>query len=287
MTKLYKLLIASTLLFLTACTSVGLVLVNMTASIKGGYTLQEASYGPDQLHKMDIYVPSENLAIKKEVVFFIHGGRWQSGKKEDYRFVGAAFAQRGFITVIPNFRKYPQVRFPVFVQDTAKALAWVDDHIAAYGGQPRRIHLVGHSSGAHMAALLTVDERYLATENKDAHVLIKDFTGLAGPYAFIPNEKDLMDAFGPPERYPQMQVTTFIDGKEPPMLLLYGQKDNVVKRYNLERLAQSIHSKNGRVKVITYPTLDHIGVISTFSDLGPKSGVVDCVIKFFKTNNHD
>jgi acetyl esterase/lipase len=222
----------------------------------------------------------ETALRKKMLLSFSMGGRWQSGKKEDYRFVGAALSRRGFITVIPDFRKYPDVRFPVFVEDAAKALAWVDDHITEYGGRRDRIHLAGHSSGAHMASLLTVDKHYLAAEGKDMSVLIKDFAGMAGPYAFTPDEEELIDIFGPPERYPQMQATTFIDGKEPSMLLLYGQKDDSVKPYNLERLAKRIHDNGGSVKVITYPDLGHVGIISTYSDLGPKSSVVDDMVKF-------
>lgn len=287
MTHIHRILAASALFFLTACTSAGIALVNLQASLKGGYSAHEASYGPNPSHKMDIYVPDGNGSVKKDVIVFFYGGRWQSGKKEDYRFVGAALARRGFITVIPDFRKYPDVRFPAFVEDAAKALAWTDDHIAEYGGRRDRIHLAGHSSGAHMAALLTVDKHYLAAEDKDARGLIKDFAGLAGPYAFTPDEKDLIDIFGPPERYPQMQATTFIDGKEPPMLLLYGREDDNVKPYNLERLAKKIHDKNGRVKVITYPELGHIGIIATFSGLGPKSSVVDDMVKFFRENDHE
>jgi len=112
--------------------------------------------------------------------------------------------------------------------------------------------------------------------------LIKDLVGLAGPYAFTPDEQDLMDIFGPPERYPQMQATTFVEGKEPPMLLLYGQKDTSVKPFNHERLAEQIRIKGGRVDVIIYEDLGHSGIIGTFSDLGPTSSVVDDVTKFFR-----
>ena len=196
--------------------------------------------------------------------------------------MGAALAQQGFVTVIPDFRKYPEVRFPVFVEDGARALAWVADHIAEYGGRPDRIHLAGHSSGAHMAALLTVDQHYLATEGKEARLVIKSLAGLAGPYAFTPEDKDLVDMFGPPPRYPQMQATTFVEGNEPPILLLYGQKDGTVKPYNHERLAERIQDKGGRVEVITYPTLGHIGIIGTFSGLGPRSSVVQDMSAFFR-----
>ena len=146
-----------------------------------------------------------------DVVVFFYGGRWTYGAKEDYRFVAATFVKEGFVVVIPDYRKYPQVRFPVFVEDGAKALAWVSDHIVEWHGNPARIHVVGHSAGAHIGTLLTADARYLAEEGKDRSLTIHDFAGLAGPYAFTPDEPDLEDMFGPPQNYPIMQVTTFID----------------------------------------------------------------------------
>jgi acetyl esterase/lipase len=285
MPLIHRLLAAGALLFLTACASVGFSLFNIPSSLQGGYSFREAAYGAGPSEKMDIYVPLEDSSAKHEVIVFFYGGRWQSGKKEDYRFVGAALARRGFVTVIPDFPKYPDVRFPTFVQAAARSVAWVDDHVDDYGGRQDRIHIAGHSSGAHMAALLIVDTQYLAAEGKDAREVIKGFAGLAGPYAFTPDEPDLMDIFGPPDRYPQMQVTTFVEGREPPMLLLYGQEDRSVKPSNHERLAQRIRDKGGRVEVLTYPELGHIGIVGTFSELGPTSSVVEDMSKFFRANN--
>ena len=277
--------IATGLLLLTACTFPGCALLNLPAALQGGYSVHEAFYGSGPADKLDIYIPNESLGAPKDVIVFYYGGRWQYGSKETFRFVGATLARRGFVTVIPEFRKYPEVRFPVFVEDGARALAWVDEHIADYGGRRHRIHLAGHSSGAHMGALLTVDMHYLAAEGKDARSIIKDFAGLAGPYAFTPEDKDLAEMFGPPDRYPQMQTTTFVEGKEPPMLLLYGEEDDTVHAYNHERLAQRIREKGGHVDVITYPRLGHLGIIGTFSGFGPSSSVVDDMTIFFKAGD--
>lgn len=284
MRTLTRIVTRVTLVCMTASIATGCSLLNIPGALKGGYAVHETAYGAGSSHKLDIYVPDGGDSTPKDVIVFYYGGRWQGGKKEHYRFVGAALAQQGFVTVIPDFRKYPHVRFPVFVEDGAKALAWVAEHIAEYGGRSDRIHLAGHSSGAHMAALLTVDRHYLAAEGKDARLLIKGLAGLAGPYDFTPEAKDLVDIFGPPARYPQMQATTFVDGNEPPILLLYGQKDGTVKPYNHERLATRIQDQGGRIEVITYPKLGHLGMIGTFSGLGPKSSVVQDMIAFFRAN---
>jgi acetyl esterase/lipase len=285
MALLSRILASGTLLVLSACTSAGFSLLNVPAALKGGYAVHETAYGPGPLDQLDIYVPDGEGTDARDVIVFLYGGRWQSGKKAHYRFVATALAQRGFITVIPDFGKYPVVRFPAFVDDGARALAWVTDHIAEYGGRPDRIHLTGHSSGAHVAALLTVDPHYLQSQGKAVRSVIKSFAGLAGPYAFTPTDADLMQIFGPPHRYPEMQATRFVTGQEPPMLLLYGEQDEQVKPGNHERLAERIRATGGCVEVITYPELGHVGLIGTFSGFGPASSVVDDMAAFFRARN--
>ncbi|ODT45457.1 MAG: esterase, partial [Nitrospira sp. SCN 59-13] len=200
-------------------------------------------------------------------------------------FVGAAFTEQNFIVVVPDYRKYPGVRFPEFVEDGAKALAWVYDHIAAYQGNPERIHVAGHSSGAHIGALLTADAGYLAKEGKDRSQVIRDFAGLAGPYAFTPDEPDLEDMFGPPSNYPNMQVTTFIDGRQPPMLLLYGDADRTVKVANLERLEQRIKEQGGLVEKQIYPGVGHRDLAAALTWLNLRGTPVLRDMKtFFQSN---
>ncbi len=257
-------------------------IVNLPLAVSGTRLIRNASFGPEPWQRLDIYTPPGRTAERLPVVVFFYGGRWTTGAKENYRFAGDAFAKRGYIAVIPDYRKYPAVRFPTFVEDGAKALAWVSDHIAESGGDPGRIFVAGHSAGAHIGALLGADASYLAREGKDRSAVVRGFAGLAGPYSFTPDEPDLMAMFGPPERYPAMQVTAFIEGTEPPMLLLYGGADTVVKRYNLERLEARIREKGGTVKSIVYPGVDHIWILGALSWLnfsGPP--VLEDMLAFF------
>lgn len=248
--------------------------------------VHDVSYGPLPLQKLDIYVPADFRRKNLDVIVFFYGGRWTSGAKENYRFVGAAFTDKGFIVVIPNYQKYPQVRFPVFVEDGAKALAWVHDNIATYHGNPQRIHVAGHSAGAHIGALLAADAHYLAREGNSRSLVIHDFAGLAGPYAFTPDEADLEDMFGPPKNYPNMQVTTFIDGKQPPMLLLYGDADTTVRYANLEKLEQRIKQKGGVVYSKIYHDVDHAGLVGALSWFNPHHApVVGDIATFFRSND--
>ena len=242
---------------------------------------RDIAYGEQPWQKLDIHAPAITNTAPHDVIVFFYGGRWTKGAKDDYRFIGKYFADAGYVVVIPDYAKYPQVRFPMFVGDGAKALSWVYEHIEKYNGDKTRIHVMGHSAGAHIGALLTADKKYLAAEGKTPREVIKTFVGLAGPYAFTPDEPDLMDMF--PQPYTAMQVPSFIDGTEPSMLLLWGDADTDVGRFNHEKLEAKIKEKRGNVRSVIVPALDHIDVLKAFVWLdGDKAGVGKTVLEFIK-----
>jgi acetyl esterase/lipase len=278
----YQITLLGLLLATSACTTAAFIAANLPTHFDRVTVVHDLAYGPEPSQTLDMYVPAGPKDKQMEVIVFLYGGRWTYGAKENYRFVGSTFAERGFLVVIPDYRKYPSVRFPAFVQDGAKALAWVYGHIGESRGNPARIHVVGHSSGAHIGALLAADPRYLADEGGNRSLVIHDFVGLAGPYAFTPDEPDLEDMFGPPKNYPNMQVTTFIDGTQPPMLLLYGDEDGAVKYANLQKLEQRIRQQGGCVQSRIYPGVDHTDLIGALSWLNlQKTPVIDDIIAFF------
>ena len=118
---------------------------------------------------LDIYAPddAENLPV----VFWIHGGGWQTGDKTSVQIKPRVFAQRGFVFVSTNYRLLPHVEMGVLIRDVAKSLGWVHRNIAGHGGDPRRIFVMGHSAGAQLAALLCIDDRYLKAERVPFDVL--------------------------------------------------------------------------------------------------------------------
>ena len=283
MTKLHSLGLLSAL-GLAARSMATFAIVNLPSRFEQGFSLEERVYGPRPWDTLDVYTPTGPGPW--DVVVFFHGGRWSYGRKDNYRFVGSALSRAGYLTIIPNYRKYPQVRFPDFVGDGAKALAWVHDHASSMGGRPGRLHLAGHSSGAHIGALLTADKTYLSSEGKSARDVITSFAGLAGPYDFTPRASDLVDIFGPPEAFSQMRVTTFIDGSEPPMLLLYGAADETVAPFNHERLANRIRMKGGKVEVVVYPDLGHIEIVGSLSWLIRSGSVLKDMARFFSSKGN-
>jgi acetyl esterase/lipase len=118
---------------------------------------------------LDIHAPEG--ARNLPVVFWIHGGGWQTGDKTDVQIKPRVFAERGCVFVSTNYRLLPQVEMGVLIRDVAKSLGWVHKNIAGYGGDPARIFVMGHSAGAQLAALLCIDDRYLKAEGVPFSVL--------------------------------------------------------------------------------------------------------------------
>ena len=239
-----------------------LSLANAPSAFFDGETYEDIAFSDTGL-ELDVYVPEGPSDTPYPVVVFFYGGSWQWGTRTDYPFVGMTLAKEGFVTVIPDYRKFPEVRFPGFVEDGAEALAWVRANITGYGGDPERVHVMGHSAGAHIAALLTFDERYL--EEAGTPGLIQSLVGLAGPYNFTPDEQVFVDIFGPEAKFPQMQVPTFVDGNESPVLLLHGLDDDIVGDRHTRELKQAVADAGGCAKTIYYPDVDHIEVMSSFT----------------------
>jgi acetyl esterase/lipase len=260
--KLIAVIVLATLT--SACTKTGIFVANLPAKFGDNSVKHNVSFGEKPWQNLDIYLPeiqSKDTQPLPVVVFF-YGGSWEDGNKEMYQFVGDALANRGYITVIADYGKYPDIAFPTFVEDGAKAVAWTYESIANYGGNKEKLYLAGHSAGAYIAAMLTADNHYLAEEGLSNNI-ISAFAGLAGPYDFEPNTDSLKAIFesAKADNYQGMKVTSYIDGNEPPMLLTWGEKDETVYRRNIDLLAEKIKQKNGRVETILYPEMNHSDLI--------------------------
>lgn len=276
----------------TGCTQVGVKVANLPAYLSDDVErVEDVAYGEQAEQRLDVYFPNDAQDQDSlPVIVFFYGGRWSDGDKAMYPFLAKQYVERGYIVVIPDYRKYPQVTFPAFVEDGAQAVAWTVNNIAEFHGNAEQLFILGHSAGAHIGALLTANSDYLAPYNLSNQV-IRGFAGLSGPYDFTPEEEDLKQIFGPPERYPQMTVTTFIEGKEPPMLLLWGGSDELVGQQNIDRLSAKIQQKNGQVTTKIYPEMGHVDMVSNMVWFLPsKAPIVDDTEQFFNhlikdTNN--
>jgi acetyl esterase/lipase len=231
----------------------------------------DIAYGSHPRHRLDIYVPEPKSAADsappaaRPLVVFWHGGRWSFGDKAEYRFVGAALAELGCVVVLPNYRLYPEVKMPGFMDDAARASQWAALHAGEYGADANRLYLMGHSAGAHLAALLTLDPRYFAADGQP-RPSIAGVIGLSGPYDFLPlKETDVQDMFGPPENYPQSQPINFVHSGAPPMLLIHGQGDDTVRPKNSVNFSAALHAAGVPTTLKLYPKLSHADTVAALS----------------------
>ena len=249
----------------TGCGKLAFMAANVPSAF-GAYTRHaNIEYGADPQHRLDVYLPEGVPREPRPLVVFWHGGRWSSGDKAEYRFVGAALAELGYVVVIPNYRHYDQVKMPGFMDDAARAALWAAANGVQYGAEPTRFFLMGHSAGAHMAALVTLDSRYFAATGQPAPT-IAGMIGLSGPYDFLPlREADVQDMFGPPQNYPDSQPVNFVRAGAPPMLLIHGLKDTTVSPNNSRSLAAALRTHDVPVTLQLYPNLVHADTVAALS----------------------
>ena len=242
---------------LCACAPFGII--NWLTPDKGYRVHRAIAYGGDPRQKLDLYVPDE-LRVPAPVILFFYGGRWQSGRRQDYKAFGQAMAARGIIAAVTDYRLYPQVSYPAFVQDGAAAFDMVRRTVASHGGDPARIHLAGHSAGAYIAAMLGSDPRFLHQAGSGISQ-VAGVIGLAGPYDFLPLRDTELVALFRGANDPQILPVTHVDGPRPPMLLLTGSADDTVEPGNTARMAARLRHFGSPVREIVYHGVGHIGII--------------------------
>ncbi len=240
---------------------------------EGTYDRQEGiAYGALPRQKLDIYRPANDTRSGPVLVFF-YGGSWKSGERGKYRFVGEALTRKGITVVIPDYRLYPDVTFPAFMTDAAKAVRWTMDNLGNTDGTPRPVFLAGHSAGAHIAALMTVDAQYL----KQAGVAVTRICGvigIAGPYAFDPFQyRTIRPVFAGLTDGDAARPVMRVSGKTPPFLLLHGDADGTVRPSNTAAFAEALRSAGTTVRSEFIPGIGHYRIVmamaTPFDDIAP------------------
>jgi acetyl esterase/lipase len=267
---------------LSACSAITFGIANAPAAFGQFERKADIAYGRDPRQKLDVYVPKA-AAAGRPVVIFWYGGSWERGSKSDYRFVGAALADRGYITVLPDYRLYPEVKFPDFLDDAAHAVAWVEEHAQEFGGDPHRIVLMGHSAGAHTAAFLALNHEFLAKRGANPE-WIAGLVGFSGPYVLAPNTRALNRIFAAPWGESDWQPLRFVDAQAPPTFLAHGLDDNVVSVAQTEKLRDALEAKGVRVEAELYRDTGHAATIAGFSKAARGSApTLDQAVAFLDT----
>jgi acetyl esterase/lipase len=243
------------------------------------------AFGKDERQKLDIYVPESNADKPFPVLVFFHGGAWRDGERDGYGFLGRAFAARGIVTVVADYRKAPQHRFPSFVEDTASAIAWVNANISKHKGDREKLYIMGHSAGGHLVTMVALDPQWLAAKGLETSV-IKGVVGLAGGYDFLPLTTDSSKiALGQWPRLTETQPITYARADAPRMLLMTGDADTVVKPRNSKSLNAKIKELGGQSDLKIYPGVDHADIIMAIArPFRAKAPVIADVTGFIETN---
>ncbi|WP_236656474.1 alpha/beta hydrolase [Acidiphilium sp. C61] len=227
----------------------------------GTISLGGIAYGEGPRHRLDIHRPAGPVVRKLPVVVFFYGGSWQSGARGEYAFVGRALARLGLVVAIPDYRLYPEVRYPDFIDDAARATAFVRRNAGQFGGDRRAVFVAGHSAGAYLAMMLALKGDYLAAAGEDEAALAGAI-GLAGPYDFLPMTgpvyRRIFDRFADD---PVCQPISHASAAAPPSLLITGARDRLVAPANTAALAARLRQEGAVVDTRVYERVSHVNLL--------------------------
>lgn len=265
------------LLTLSGCS--GPAVLNSLTPTRGYDVATNLVYDQGKNLRLDIYTPTG--VQNAPVVLFLYGQRWTEGSKDDYKFVGESLASRGFVGVVADYRLYPQVRFPAFVDDAAAAAVWLGKNVRTYGGNPDKLFVMGHSAGAHIAAMLVLKEEFMSRAG-GSRAQLRGMIGLAGAYDFMPiTDPTLRDVFAPPEKFQDSQPVLFTEGDNPPMLLMHGENDEIVQVKDTRNLAAQVKKAGGAIETVIYPKMSHRMIVNSLAKpLRSQTDVIQHVAEF-------
>ncbi|WP_370337020.1 alpha/beta hydrolase [Parvularcula marina] len=236
------------------------------------------AYGELERQRLDLYRPEG--AGPHPVLVYFHGGGWEWGSKEEYAFVGKRFAAEGYLVAMVNYRLTPEGAWPVFMEDVAASIAWVHDHAAEYGGDPDRLYTAGHSAGGYNAVMVAVAPEFLGAYGKSTDI-VRGVAGISGPYDFLPLDVASSKAtFGKAPDLEATQPVNRVTADAPPMILLYGQKDDVVLQRNIDSMERALNEAGVRVERVIYPEADHADTVIAIA-WPRRLPVVEDITRFF------
>ena len=267
------------LLFLAGCQGAFFGTMNLRQPSGGVVAHRNITYEAASALELDVYSPPR--ADHAPVVVYFYGGSWMSGKRQWFRWMGEALAAQGVVAIVADVRLWPRTRLDGFLHDGAEAVRWAHDHAGEFGGDPSHLFVMGHSSGGQIAAMLAMDKQWLAAVGMKPRDLA-GFIGVAGTYDFIPfDEPEFYDMFGhTPEEEARSQPINFVDGDEPPALLLQGEKDTIVYPSEALSLEGRYREQGEPVELKLYPNLGHEKLLLAFGPLKTRAPVLADTMAF-------
>ncbi|MEO8471969.1 MAG: alpha/beta hydrolase [Chryseolinea sp.] len=240
-------------------------------ALRGVTRVKDLTFDKEHNLQLDVYA-SDKISTPKKVMIFVHGGRWKSGKKDQYKFLGRRFARKDIVFVIVDYRLSKKTDYRGMGMDVAKAVKWVSENVASYGGNNKEIFLSGHSAGGHLAALVSVDDRYFDTlkvKNPLKGSILIDAFGL-DMYKFLSNESFTKNpvyykVFGKdPLRWKDGSPVWHLSKSMPPSLIFIGGKTFPIIQEDGKEYAGKVRDYYKDTKLITCPKKSHFPMLFQF-----------------------
>ena len=224
------------------------------------------AYGRDPAQRVELWLPDGAVPVGGfPLLAFVHGGGWHSGAPADYRFVARAMGERGYATALIGYRLVPEGRYPAMLEDTAAGLRRALDLASQHDVATGSVALMGHSAGAYNVLMLGLEPRWLEAEGLTTD-RIAGIVSLAGPADFFPFDKDSSrNAFGHAADPRATQPVTHVSPDAPPVLLMHGDADTVVRPRNSRVLAARLREAGAPVALAEYEGMSHAGIIMAFA----------------------
>lgn len=243
---------------------------------------RDIAYGEDPRHRLDIYHPP-GAAAGAPVMMYFHHGAFYIGNKDEWsnQTFARSLARRGMLVVAPNYRLYPEGRFPAFLEDAAAATAWAWREAARLGGDPAKLVLSGHSAGGYIAVMLALDGQWLGRAGLPEGAA-RAAIGLAGPYVdhFTDSPILMQGIFGRATEREALMPEHFARPGAPPLLLLAGGLDIVGAQYHAWQLGRRVRAAGGEAEWQIYAAVGHIGLLMSLPGLPSLAPVADDMVAF-------
>ena len=257
--------------------SPGLKLLNIVSPNGKINVSKDLNYGTELNQTLDIYYPTEltkaiqakqTLKSDYPLIVFVHGGSWETGNKEQYAFVGQSLAKAGYVTAVINYRKAPEFIYPVFVEDTAQAIAWSYKNADRFYADANKMAVIGHSAGAFNAVAAVSNADFLRPYGIQPSD-IKTVVGIAGPYSYdfrkFSSRSVFPEGANPDEVMPDRQIKMGSSGQLPDYFLMTAENDKVVHLTNTQKMAQALAESGASVRTEQIKGATHATSIAAMS----------------------
>lgn len=259
-------------LIMAACAPVTLLNTITPSSFEKA---KDVSYGPLERQRLDIY-RAEKPRPNAPMIVFIHGGSWTEGSKDIYKFLADGFTLEGFDVAIPNYRLYPETKYPGMIEDTALVVSYVQQ---AY--PDRRLVLMGHSAGAYNMLMTVQAPKYLDAAGGDLCNSVAGAISLAGPTGIIPLDSEPYITIFPDRFTSSDAPLNNVTGPTPPIFFGHGADDTTVYPQNSQALAEKIQARGGEASVQVYEGMNHTEAVQFLSrHFDGKATLKDDIIAF-------